>query len=188
MFNYLLDLDKKLTGLSERQKMILTCLYDDLDDRGIAQKLAIGSSSTIRNHRYQLRQKEKQARVFCAIMNCLKHKAKQGRDNFIEIHRRASMIDARYAITEEERVKFLKQYFPYGLEGELKEFPKKQKRKLIILNHIIKRFAIDRDYTEREVNEILISVYPDYVTIRRYLIEYGFMERVPDGSRYWVKV
>lgn len=187
MFNHLLNLDKRLTGLSERQKVILLSLYNGLDDRAIAQTHAIGSSSTVRNHRYQLRQKEKQAKIFCALMNCLKQK-KTGQDNFMEIHRGAAMVDARYAITEEEKQRYLKKYFPYGLDGELKEFPKKQKRKLVILNHIMKRFELNKKYTEQEVNEILKSVYPDYVTIRRYLIEYGFMERMQDGSCYWVKV
>jgi len=37
------------------------------------------------------------------------------------------------------------------------------------------------------VNEIIKNRYPDFVTIRRYLIEYGFMERKPNGSEYWLK-
>ena len=130
--NYLLSLDKRLTGISEKQKLILLSLYKGLDDKEIAQTCAIGSSSTVRNHRYQLRQKEKQAKMFCSIMNCLKKK-KNKQDTFMEIHKGAAMVDARYEITEAERAKYLKLYFPYGLEGELKEFPKKQKRKLIIL-------------------------------------------------------
>ncbi|MBN2536322.1 MAG: DUF2087 domain-containing protein [Spirochaetales bacterium] len=187
MFHYLLNLDKKLTSISEKQKMILLSLYEGMDDKAIAQKLAIGSSSTVRNHRYQIRQKEKQAKIFYAIMNCLEQK-ETGQNHFMEIHRRAAMIDTRYEITEKEREKFIKQYFPYGPEGDLKEFPKKQKRKLVILNHIIKRFDLNKKYTEKEVNEILKLIYPDYVTIRRYLIEYGFMERLQDGSSYWVKM
>ena len=97
------------------------------------------------------------------------------------------MIDARYAITEEEQEKYLKKYFPWGPDNALSEFPKKQKRKLIILNHIIKHFELNKKYTEKEVNEILKSIYVDYVSIRRYLIEYGFMERMQDCSFYWVK-
>ena len=30
-------------------------------------------------------------------------------------------------------------------------------------------------------------MYEDYVHIRRYLIEYGFLDRKADGSAYWVK-
>ncbi|HDR8220879.1 TPA: DUF2087 domain-containing protein, partial [Bacillus cereus] len=27
-----------------------------------------------------------------------------------------------------------------------------------------------------------------FVTLRRYLIEYGFLDRTDDGSQYWVKL
>ena len=40
--------------------------------------------------------------------------------------------------------------------------------------------------TEQEVNEILRPIYEDYMTIRRYLIMYGFMERTKDGRQYWL--
>jgi hypothetical protein len=153
------------------------------DDRETASRCNV-SSSTVRNYKYQLKQKEYQSKIFLALMTCLKSK---NINNFINIHRRASMVDMRYKITEEERDKYLKQYFPYGQEGKISEFPKKEKRKIVILSHIISRFEINRNYTEKEINEILKTVFHDYVTIRRYLIEYGFMERKPDCSSYWVK-
>ena len=100
MFLYLINLDKKFTNIPEKQKMILKCLYEGLADKDITQKLDIKSSSTVRNHRYHFREKEKQAKIFLAIINCLKQK-KDNHNNFIEIHKRAVMIDARYARTEE---------------------------------------------------------------------------------------
>ncbi|MNJ02211.1 hypothetical protein D3C73_1620960 [compost metagenome] len=64
-----------------------------------------------------------------------------------------------------------------------------EKSKLIILREIASsRFDAGQSYKEKEVNEILEKVYHDYVTLRRYLIEYGFMDREPDGSKYWLKV
>ena len=36
-------------------------------------------------------------------------------------------------------------------------------------------------------NSVLKLIYEDYATIRRYLIEYGFMERTNDCKEYWVK-
>jgi hypothetical protein len=97
------------------------------------------------------------------------------------------MPDERFAITEEENDEILSQYFPEGLDGPLLEFPRKEKRKAAILKHISKRFVPHRTYTEKEVNEQLKSVFHDYVTLRRYLIEYGFLDRKADGSQYWVK-
>jgi hypothetical protein len=37
------------------------------------------------------------------------------------------------------------------------------------------------------VNEILKNAYEDYATLRRYLIEYDFMDRKADGSQYRLK-
>ncbi|WP_236719720.1 DUF2087 domain-containing protein [Neobacillus mesonae] len=34
---------------------------------------------------------------------------------------------------------------------------------------------------------MLKSIYADFATIRRYLIEYGFMDRSKDCMKYWVK-
>lgn len=35
-------------------------------------------------------------------------------------------------------------------------------------------------------NIIWCAMSEDYVTIRRYLIEYGFMERTNDCKEYWI--
>jgi hypothetical protein len=33
---------------------------------------------------------------------------------------------------------------------------------------------------------VLLPIYADYVTIRRYLISYGLMNRTVSGSDYWM--
>jgi hypothetical protein len=49
---------------------------------------------------------------------------------------------------------------------------------------IVKRFAPDTRYTEREVNAILKEVYAyDYCVVRRSLIDLGLMQR--DHGVYW---
>lgn len=186
MFEYLINLDKKYTGLTDHQKNLLSFFYKGYSDAEIIKELEGGSTSTIRNHRFTLREKEKQAKVFLSIMELLNEKSAK-KQSFISVHRTATMVDERYAITEEENEKILGKYFNKGLEGPLSTFPIKEKRKIAILKHIAKRFELNRKYTEKEVNEILKEIYPDYVTIRRYLIEYGFMDRKNDGSLYWVK-
>lgn len=189
MFDYLMNMDKKLTGLTELQKKLMGYFYEGYSDNEIVAELNGGSTSTIRNHRFVLRQREKQARIFLAIMELLNESKPRKKDKgFVDIHKTATMVDDRYAITEEENHKFLKKYFPDGTDGPLSEFPVKEKRKIIILRNLIKRFDKERKYSEKEVNSILENAYPDYVTLRRYLIEYGFMDRLKDGSQYWVKI
>ncbi|RCX08167.1 hypothetical protein DFR58_1458 [Anaerobacterium chartisolvens] len=186
VFEYLINLDKKLTGLSEHQKALLKLFYQGKRDCEIQQAMDIGSSSTIRNHRFVLKEKERQARVFIAIMDLLKENIKKTSE-LVPPHNTATMRDDRYNITAGEYQEVLKKYFPDGPGGGLKTFSMREKSKLVVLREIAKRFEPDREYSEKQVNQILEGVYEDFATIRRYLIEYGFMDRKPDGSRYRLK-
>ncbi len=179
MFDYLINMDKKYTGLTEHQKKLLTAFKSGLSDKEIVELEGEGSTSTIRNHRFKLKEREKQSKVFLAIMQSMTLK-----EDLINIHRGAKMVDERYVITEEESEKILKSYFK---DCKLKTFPAGEKKKIVILKEIIGSFDVNKKYTEKEVNEILKDIFDDFVTIRRYLIEYGFMEREKDCSRYWVK-
>lgn len=186
MFHYLLSLDKKWTGLTEVQSDVLQSAYGGLSDADTAKSLG-SKPATIRYHRFHLREKEKQAKVFLALMGLLADKPEQESETFMPIHRTATMVDERYAVTSEENEKVLRTFFPSGLEGAMREIPAKEKRKIIVLKHILGRFERGRRYKEKEVNEILKTAHADFVTLRRYMIEYGFMAREDDCSAYWVK-
>lgn len=185
MFHVLLGLDKEYTGFTEHQKNLLTLFFQGYNDKEITDQLG-GSTSTIRNYRFTFREKEKQAKILLAILELLREQSGK-KETFVQFHRNAQMLDDRYAITDAEYQKTLRQYFPDGLDKTLSLFPKKEKKKLAILRHLATRFEMDRMYSEKEVNEILKAAYDDYVTLRRYMIDYGFMERKADGSAYWMK-
>lgn len=187
MFDYLLSMDKKYTGLSEHQVELLRFFKQGLTDREIVSETGGGSTSTIRNHRFKLKEKQKQAKVFLTIMKLLKSEKEEVNQHLVTFHKGAKMVDERYATTLEEKEKILSTYFKEGPNGPLETFPSKEKRKIIVLQHILKRFETNKMYSEKEINNILKSIYSDFVTIRRYLIEYGFMNRSKDCSQYWVK-
>ncbi|GGG17466.1 DUF2087 domain-containing protein [Paenibacillus abyssi] len=188
MLSYLLSLDKRATGLTDLQKELIEAFASGMSDGDIVKQTGAGSTSTIRNHRFALKEKAKQAKLFLAIMEMLEQYA-SGAPRFIPIHRSATQVDERYNLTEEEYAALLSKYFPDGPEGRLTGFPRKEKRKLAILRHIASFFERKRRYTEKEVNQVLSRFYEeDYVTLRRYLIEYGFMGREDDGSAYWLKI
>ena len=64
------------------------------------------------------------------------------------------------------------------LNGDrLKEIPASRKKRLVILKWLVNKFAVNRTYTEPEVNQILSNHYPDYATLRRELIGYQLMKR-----------
>lgn len=186
VFDYLIRLDKKLTGLTEHQNRLLRLFYQGKSDADVQKELGIGSASTIRNHRFALKEKERQAKVFLTMMELLKERDKHA-PAFLDVHQTARMVDDRYNVTLDEYDKILKKYFPAGTDGPLKTFALKEKHRLVVLREIAKRFQPERIYTETEVNQILQAVYDDYVTVRRYLIEYGFLDRKDDGSQYWLK-
>ncbi|MBN2070186.1 MAG: DUF2087 domain-containing protein [Candidatus Krumholzibacteriota bacterium] len=186
-FHALLDLGKKSTGLSEIQRTLLRHFYDGLSDKEI-QPLAGGVSlSTIRNHRFVLREKARQAKVFLALMELLESGDQNPGSQFIEIPGKKSAAGERFAITRTEFRKIIKANFPDGPDGMLSRFPKKQKHKIAVLVQILKRFDRTRHYAQREVNEILATASDDYTTLCRYMVDYGFLGRTRDGSDYWVE-
>lgn len=180
VFNHLIHLDKKLTGLTDHQNRLMRLFYEGNSDAQVQKEMDIGSASTIRNHRFVLKEKERQSRVFLAMMELLKEKDKQ-------IVSPPPSDGERYDVTQEEREKMLKKYFPDGTEGPLSTFPKREKHRLVVLEEMTKRFERERIYTEKEINQILEDVYHDYVMLRRYLIDYGLLDRKPDGSQYWLR-
>ena len=186
VFDHLIGMDKKLTGLTEHQNHLLRLFYEGKSDKEVQQEMEIGSTSTIRHHRFALKEKERQAKIFLAMMELLKEKD-QYAPAFIPPHQTAKMIDDRYDITEEEQEKMIQKFFMDEPNGCLKRFPPKEKQRLIVLKEIAKRIESERMYDEKELNEVLKAIFDDYVMIRRYLIEYGFLDRKPDGSQYWLK-
>ncbi|MBY0098237.1 DUF2087 domain-containing protein [Mesobacillus maritimus] len=182
VFNYLLAMDKKLTGLTDHQKKLLSLFYQGKNDKEIQKELDIGSASTIRHHRFALKEKERQAKTFLALMELLKEKDEYA-PAFVPVHQTATMVDDRYNITLEEQEKIVTKYFS---KGALTQFPPKEKQRLVILREISTHLKKDYIYDERELNQILKGFYEDYILIRRYLVDYGFLDRQSDGSRYWV--
>ncbi|MBB3110054.1 hypothetical protein FHS18_002121 [Paenibacillus phyllosphaerae] len=189
VLSYLLSLDKKATGLTDLQKELIRDFAAGLSDAEIVKKAGSGSASTIRNHRFVMKEKAKQAKLMLAIMDLMDRGASVDAPRFLPIHRTATQVDERYAITEDENAALMEQYFPDGPQGRLASFPRKEKRKIVILRHIASFFAVGQEYSEKEINERLKVFWEeDYVTLRRYLIEYGYLDRTDDGSRYWLKV
>ncbi|MDF2814542.1 MAG: hypothetical protein K0Q81_742 [Paenibacillus sp.] len=186
VFDYLTKLDKKLTGLTDHQNSLLRLFYQGKHDTEVQKELGIGSASTIRNHRFVLKEKERQSKVFLVMMELLKEKDDHA-PAFVNLHQTAKMVDQRYNVTAAEKQRILQKAFPDGLDGPLKTFDLQEKHRYIVLREIAGRFQREHQYTEKETNEIIEPIYEDYAIIRRFLIEYGFMERKDDGSVYWLK-
>ena len=84
---------------------------------------------------------------------------------------------------EEDVRKVLKTYL--NADGSIKQLPQEGRKMETILLFILDAFPLDITFTEKEVNTILRRFHTDTATLRRNLIDYGFMTREGDGSKYW---
>lgn len=79
---------------------------------------------------------------------------------------------------EEVKIKFFK-------NDKLMMIPKKEKNKLLILQIVLEMLkAKSLEFTEKELNEAIKEIYSDYSLIRRYLVDYKFLERDNYGRIY----
>lgn len=62
----------------------------------------------------------------------------------------------------------------------LRSIPTKRRARVAVLLRLLERFEVGRSYTEVEVNEILRTAHEDVASLRRNLVEYGYLRR-PGG-------
>jgi hypothetical protein len=74
-------------------------------------------------------------------------------------------------------------------KGRIFRWPKKKAEKIEVLKYIKTKFEIGKQYTEKEVNELIMEwhTFGDYALIRREMYDNFLLERTPDGRRYWIE-
>jgi biotin operon repressor len=65
----------------------------------------------------------------------------------------------------------------YLVAGKLKIIPAQRKKRDVILRYLAEQFEYDRDYAEKEVNQILVVYHDDVATLRRELIMARLLQR-----------
>jgi hypothetical protein len=65
----------------------------------------------------------------------------------------------------------------YGRKGKLTHLPAKHEARMEVLAWVAQPFQPGVDYRESEVNDLLRGQEVDHVTLRRYLVDYGFLTR-----------
>jgi DNA-binding transcriptional ArsR family regulator len=66
--------------------------------------------------------------------------------------------------------------------GKLQKLPKQWKKQVIVAEEFLKDFDPGCDYSEKELSARLAERFPDYCTIRRILVDEGYLTR--DGGIY----
>ncbi len=74
----------------------------------------------------------------------------------------------------------------YTRNGKLLKLPLKDKHMVVVSRWLAMLFQPSIRYSEKEVNAILTQIHGDYATLRRSLVEYGFMRRERGGGDYWL--
>jgi len=62
-------------------------------------------------------------------------------------------------------------------DGRLRALPARDAKRRLVLGWVAHRFEPRREYTEKEVNGVLLGVYDDVASLRRYLVDEGFLGR-----------
>jgi RimJ/RimL family protein N-acetyltransferase len=81
---------------------------------------------------------------------------------------------------DEAEARMLGRFFA---DGRLMEIPTAARKRRLVVEKIALEFEPGRRYSEQEVNLAIQLIHEDYVAIRRYMIDEGFMDRA-DGA-YW---
>lgn len=67
---------------------------------------------------------------------------------------------------------------------KLVKLPVQYKKKLIVVKEFLKLLIPDKKYSEKEINEIFSTYFDDYCTVRRILIDEGYLQR--ENQIYWL--
>ena len=62
-------------------------------------------------------------------------------------------------------------------DGRIAVVPARRKVRAAVLLEVVSRFEPGRDYSEPEVNEVLLDVHEDFAYLRRELVNYCYLER-----------
>ncbi len=84
-----------------------------------------------------------------------------------------------YGMTDDER-RVLAQYF-HG--RTLYEVPGNRAKRLVVLERLALEFDVGTRYPETDVNTILGRYHPDWSSLRRHLVDEGFLDR--EQNVYW---
>jgi hypothetical protein len=81
-----------------------------------------------------------------------------------------------------ERAKILRSFIK---DGRLTTIPATNAKRKVILDVLAQDFEPGKRYSEKQVNLILGKRHADTASLRRYLVDEGFLEREGGAGRYW---
>lgn len=163
----LLQLEKGLTGLTDKQKDLIRLWQSGVSDAQIAAQTGV-STSTLRNQRFALREREREARLLLMILSL------SG----------LSALRPGKAIGHTSRREGIDQFFQ---QGKLLSMPARESKKELVMQRFAALFTPGQTYTHREVRDIISPVWEDHAFVRRWLVDHHVLQRTTDGRTYWME-
>jgi biotin operon repressor len=173
--NKIVEFHKALGDLT-RIRIIALLQQGPLHGQAIAGKLGL-KPPTITHHMAKLREvglilekRDKNTIYFSLNTKILESSAKA-----ILTAGTGGKSSMEMSVTAEERAAIINNFFTK--DGKLKTFPAQRKKKLVVLEHMVKGLEFGKVYPEKEINEYLKQFHEDYATLRRELIMCQYMYR-----------
>jgi len=160
----LLTLEKALTGLTDTQKSLIRRWRDGADDLSLAAERGV-SVSTLRNQRFALREREREARLLLAVLSL------------------AGLSTLQKPVKVAKGTGDGVEHF--YRDGKLISMPARHAKRTSVMMRFLALFEPGRVYSASEVKEMILPIWPDYAGVRRFLCDAGLLARTVDGSSYW---
>lgn len=90
----------------------------------------------------------------------------------------SSLVDDTVEVSWENKV-----LRTFVQDGRIKQLPAREKKLIVVMAWVAESFEPGVRFREADLNERLKEQYPDFASLRRYLIVYGFMQR--ENGIYW---
>lgn len=68
--------------------------------------------------------------------------------------------------------------------GRITQMPRQWRKKMILLRYVAEQFEAGQVYSEKDIKAILEPIHADHVTLRRMMVDVGWMTRDRAGASY----
>ncbi|MBP1995352.1 DUF2087 domain-containing protein [Paenibacillus eucommiae] len=164
-----------------RIKILILLAEGELNGQVLAEKLGI-SPATITHHATKLREaslinerRDKNTIFFSLNHYFIKKNATAAEELIYKNVNLKGAVDVLDEKNKRLKDSVIKNFITS--EGRLKHIPAQLKKKLIVLEHLVSRLNKGQKYTEKEINEFIMSFHDDFATLRREFIMHQFMFR-----------
>ncbi|WP_225049236.1 DUF2087 domain-containing protein [Lacticaseibacillus kribbianus] len=168
----------RANALTPTQQTLLTAFAEGASDRDVAAQLGL-AAGTVRHQKFTFRQKAAQARLYLAQFTAA-FGADAGESSLVAVPAAAAAL----GITEADYAAVIAKHARFG-DSLTIAWPRAEKARVCLCLRLCEEFTPGQHYSGPAVRAVLVAANPDYAILARYLVDYGFLARTPDGRDYW---